>query len=1004
MKVPLRKLIWLFFGLAGAVLVTSLAMLLWLYFGNLNLLKPYIEDYVSEASGYEFRIDGGFSLDVAGQCVLIAENLTLHHPDAETAATAEIARIGRLEVRLDLRSLFFGPVRVEFFDLDDTRIHVSAGMLNRENDGEDADQDDASRSVLFEHVFIDDFEVVYDDPKRDRPLALNISSLRQHRKSDGFLELTVAATFNDKKLNLGGEVGTWDAILAGRDIHYDIEFDLDTLDVESRGIIDNIRTLRRPTLEFSARSPSINDLTVLLGLGDEGAGTIDLSGSLRAKDDGPLQLAIYGNVGSAEVTVAGSFSDLQQLDEVDLDVRMSGPDLGRIVALGGIKLQQKAPFEISLEARRRGPELTISEMTMAFGAATLTGDALVPQFPSLENSHISIRAEGPDVVRLRDLTGLKGGATGPFQLRVDTQADNNGGARLDAFFETSLVRITAQSELGPDRENPLSEIEFTIAGESFAAFVAAFAPIEYLPDEAFDLAGDIRLADNGIDLRSIIGNIGPSEIQVEGHISPTDNFAGSHLTVAASGDDARFLLRGVSGYEAPEAKFSARLAGELDGANVRIDEFTFELGAATLSASGDVNLRDDDVNTNLTFRGDIPDLAAIGQWNGRALNSQAFSWRGDVVGNANELRVGQLSAKLGDSDIAASVLVQKGDIPNIEVNIRSALLKYTAILEEESNIDYQPEPDFADGRLIPDIAAPFDTFGQVNLSVDIEVEELQRGTLAMSDIRLQAKLRDGALAIENLSYRARAGRFSARGRLDPADGGSASLQIVARDVAIGLAESSRDRVMTGDIDVNLEATGFDLRALLGSANGVVFIDTRGGRMPNNRFLHAMYGSLLDEILGTINPFRRSQEYTDYECMVLPMRFENGVATALPYAFVSTDKVRISLNPELNFATEEMLIDIRTRPRKALGVSAGEFLNPFIRVQGSMVAPRLAVDEQGVLISGGVAVATGGLSLLARAAWNRLSGGSDPCGKLSEKGRQELASLFPGIRIEDEIVE
>ena len=49
----------------------------------------------------------------------------------------------------------------------------------------------------------------------------------------------------------------------------------------------------------------------------------------------------------------------------------------------------------------------------------------------------------------------------------------------------------------------------------------------------------------------------------------------------------------------------------------------------------------------------------------------------------------------------------------------------------------------------------------------------------------------------------------------------------------------------------------------------------------------------------------------------------------------------------------------------LSVSAAELVNPYVQIVGKLAQPRLAVGETGVLITGGVAVATGGLPLLAR---------------------------------------
>ena len=170
-------------------------------------------------------------------------------------------------------------------------------------------------------------------------------------------------------------------------------------------------------------------------------------------------------------------------------------------------------------------------------------------------------------------------------------------------------------------------------------------------------------------------------------------------------------------------------------------------------------------------------------------------------------------------------------------------------------------------------------------------------------------------------------------------------------------------------------------------------------MTNNRFIQALYGDLLQEILGTINPFRETDPYTDFECIVVPIQIDNGQLAGAPNTFISTNKIRIVTRSSVDLNTEKIRIGIRTTPRRALSISAGELVNPYIQVVGTMAAPRLAVDETGVLISGGVAVATGGLSLLARGVWDRMSKSGDPCRQASDSAIEVLGDRFPDLSIE-----
>jgi hypothetical protein len=205
--------------------------------------------------------------------------------------------------------------------------------------------------------------------------------------------------------------------------------------------------------------------------------------------------------------------------------------------------------------------------------------------------------------------------------------------------------------------------------------------------------------------------------------------------------------------------------------------------------------------------------------------------------------------------------------------------------------------------------------------------------------------------------------------------------------------------MTGDIDIGLRSAGNDLRTLAGNANGIVFMDTRGGRIAQNNFIHAIYGNLLEEILNTINPFRKTDPYTDFECAIVAAKIDNGVLKGAPNSFISTSKIRLVTRSTIDLNNENIRIGIRTTPRRILSISAGELINPYVQVVGTLAKPQLAVDETGVLISGGAAVATGGLSLLARGLWDRLSKAGDACNQVSDTALEELGERLPDLAIE-----
>ena len=95
----------------------------------------------------------------------------------------------------------------------------------------------------------------------------------------------------------------------------------------------------------------------------------------------------------------------------------------------------------------------------------------------------------------------------------------------------------------------------------------------------------------------------------------------------------------------------------------------------------------------------------------------------------------------------------------------------------------------------------------------------------------------------------------------------------------------------------------------------------------------------------------------------------------------------------------MDISVRTTPRKGISISTAELFNPYVKIVGSLGKPALAVDEQGVLISGGAAVATGGLSILAKAAWDRVGRRGNPCDETRKDAREAFAGRLSELEVE-----
>ena len=1140
-KLRWRKIaFWSGFGLL-ALIVFAIS---WLWAADLGTFKPQIEQWASQKIGRQVAIEGDLTIDLARHSTIIVEDIRIQN--ADWAEQADMITVGRLEVRFDLRSIFDGPILIELIDLDDAEIflaktedddanwNVFEPLASPEESREERDE----LNIVFEQIDIDRVRLVYATPQRTEPLDIHVEHLDQHHRSDDFLDLKLEATIGDRHVRLESEIGTWSALLSGKDVHFDVDARLDTFVFSGKGVIDDILNPLRPSFSFTASGPDINDLTRLLKMGERGSGDIKLTGSLTPEEHGPLVLAVNGNIGRTEIEASGAFSDLQDFEEIDIDLFASGPDIRPILDLVGIDQVRESPFMVNVDAQRRGKSLIVKKAEVLFGEAQFKFTARMPDFPSIDDSVIKLQIDGPDIERFRYVFQLPGVATGPFSLGFTIDVGDDGVEILNLDIHTSLGRLEANGQLAQQSDyfgstlnfrlasdnlariggaygleklphRPIeiaggvewtkegirtveslratvnevslrvdglikpakgvvgSDIEFELNGPDLAVLVGAFGDSEGVPTLPYDFSGQLQVHNDGYRFRDVTGNLGNSDVQIDGLLVPQDGIAGSrfnfelggpafeevidqigdlevrrgpyelsgsisfkpdvidfddieldrprgklnvdfelgmpvsrrwaNLNIQASGPDVRTLVRGLDDFEPDEAPFLIDIRGTLRDATLAFDRLDINVGDARLSAQGKLEFAGDAAATKFDLSANIPSLATLGTFDGYRMREQAFTLTARVTGGAGVLAIDDMVATLGDSDINGDVRYQTGKIPQLDIDIKSDSIVFAPLLEEREQ-EYDPEPEFEDGRLIPDIPIPFEAMKTFGLSIDIEIGELQRDALYMRDLKLQMQIQDGIFDMPVAQFRARSGAVVGKARLAPGDSGEgiASIELVARNFALGVGELNQDLAMTGDIDIKLESTGSDLRTLLGNASGVFFLNSRGGRFKSSGSMRAIYGDMLDEILTTINPFRQSDPYTTFSCVVMPFEIVNGVVSGTPSMLVSTDKVHMALKSVVDLKSEGIEINIRTTPRKGISISAGELINPYIKVIGTLAAPRLAVDEKGLLISGGAAVATAGLSVLARAAWDRLTRSSDRCAKIAEQGLEALSERFPDL--------
>jgi hypothetical protein len=306
--------------------------------------------------------------------------------------------------------------------------------------------------------------------------------------------------------------------------------------------------------------------------------------------------------------------------------------------------------------------------------------------------------------------------------------------------------------------------------------------------------------------------------------------------------------------------------------------------------------------------------------------------------------------------------------------------------DEEAN---EPSDDYV--RLIPDVPIRIQFLNSFDLLLNADAGIVLLPRLTLRKFDLDANLVDGNLVVEKLGANTEKGDFVAALNLTPAgEIAQLSMSVDGRDVVLALGDYSPEDVEmlpAFDFAVKLNGSGATLRELVANLNGYADIITQPGKIQNG-ILTNLFGDFFDQLITRINPFATRDPYTGLVCGAYFVNLADGQMTIHPGAVLQTDKMNIFATGLVDLTTEKVDIHFDTAARKGIGISAGDFINPFIRIGGTLAEPKLRMDAKSSAIEGGAAVATVGLSIVAKSLWGRWFTTKNPCAKFIQQAEKE----------------
>ena len=433
-----------------------------------------------------------------------------------------------------------------------------------------------------------------------------------------------------------------------------------------------------------------------------------------------------------------------------------------------------------------------------------------------------------------------------------------------------------------------------------------------------------------------------------------------------------------------------------DADNLEIHQFQADVGRNRLTAQGRVTTGGD---AALSLALSSPDLNTIL----KTLPKIDLKAKAKVQHSGEKTDVSKLAVTFDKSDINGDVAVIKGDKPKFIAHLTSKLLDMRPFSEmfgpkEESK---QATPAGSARKLSDKKSTtgnryvfkatpiPLTPLKTVEADAKIAVDRFYYDFFDLKDVKIDAAVHAGHVAAKFKFDSVIAG--NAAGKIDlKTRGRQATLDTLVsvsdfRPKVLQAEGVSLTEVPPISMTLEVKTVGSSPRELASVANGR-FLLTQGPGKIKNTVVKTISSDIFTQLFSSLNPFAKDEAFSNWECAVISLNLVDGLAD-IDGMLAQGEKVLIVGGGDIDLKTEKLNIEFNTKPRSGVGISADMFVTPFVEIEGTLASPSLGLDETGTLLTGGAAIATGGLSLLLEAAIDRATAEGDHCKKALETAGQ-----------------
>jgi hypothetical protein len=771
---------------------------------------------------------------------------------------------------------------------------------------------------------------------------------------------------------------------------------------ETRAVIDGLfYGLPNPSMSDASlriSGPDFGQFDELLGLPGRLDGPFDIAADLIALETGGARLDMKGMVQAIELSIEGPLADAADLVGSELRLGLSGPDLSVLARAAGRDVGPEDPFTLEMSMRRISEATLIERGQGRVGEDHFSFSARLEDGPPIDWS-LTFEAALPDLAaRLAglgiDYAGLPASAA---EASGVIRSAERGYEIDNVAISFAGAELLMNGQLGPLADLEATDLAIRVSGPALARLLPprdAFGGL----NRPFTVTANTR--------------INASEIAIEDAALEMDGTT-LHGSLAFELDDilgrGRFSVEtnspGVLGLWPPLPElsvdpaepFALRVAGDWAESVWNLGAFDVDFPDGSLTASGTTTGPPNFEDTNLSVDWAAPNLNVLGALTGRDLPDESTRFHFELTGDRDELTISNLRGVIGASDVRGEIVITRGDVPTIAAELTSELIDLDPYVppELETAVEADGERINPDGRWIPDVPVDIETLQGISATANIRASDIRAQDRVFNNLVLEGSILNGQLRFDNFDLEADGGTM--QGALTLRPGVSAlelGLRVSGENLSVGffsLSPHDPESFPRYELDLALAASGNTVREMAATTNGYLSLVGGPGRLRSSA-IRFYTRDFFSELLDALNPFSATDPELDLNCTVVLAAINDGRLAGDPALVMQSDRVTVYADALFDLDSERVDVNLRTVPRRGLGVSLSNLVSPYVKIGGTLASPSIALDPEGALIEGGIAAATGGASMLAEGLWERFLRSGDPCSRAISYADGELQAL------------